>query len=517
MSCLFPALMDPARTAGAAPPVRTPDPVDATGSAEQAGAAPPAARAGERIALRFEDRSLGYRDLAAAAGRVAARIRGAGRVAVWATPTAETAVGVVGALLAGVPAVPLNPRSGETELGHIVSDSAPAAVLAGPGDVLPAALAGLERIDVDAAPGGPPVPLPGPGPADEDPALVVYTSGTTGPPKGAVLSRRAVATTLDALADAWRWTGDDVLVHALPLFHVHGLVLGILGPLRRGGSVRHLGRFSPEGVARELRGGATMLFGVPTMYHRLAEALPGDPELAAALAGARLLVSGSAALPVHDHERIAAATGRRVVERYGMTETLMNTSVRADGEPRAGTVGVPLPGVELRLVEEDGTPITGYDGESVGEIQVRGPNLFTEYLNRPDATAAAFTADGWFRTGDMAVRDTDGYVRIVGRKATDLIKSGGYKIGAGEIENALLEHPAVREAAVTGEPDADLGERVVAWIVPADPQSPPDAAELADHVAGRLAPHKRPRVVRLLDALPRNDMGKVMKRALPRD
>ncbi|MEU1401897.1 acyl-CoA synthetase [Streptomyces sp. NPDC005728] len=473
-----------------------------------------------RVALRFGERSLTYGALAGAAGALAARIRGAGRVAVWATPELETAVAVTGALLAGVAAVPLNPKSGEKELAHIVGDSAPDLILVAPGAELPSVLADLARLDVDASAASA-ASATGAAPAaevsDADPALVVYTSGTTGPPKGAVLPRRALATTLDALADAWQWTADDVLVHGLPLFHVHGLVLGILGPLRRGGSVRHLGRFDTEGVARELNGGATMLFGVPTMYHRIAEALPGDPELAKALAGARLLVSGSAALPVHDHERIAASTGRRVIERYGMTETLMNTSVRADGEARAGTVGVPLPGVGLRLVEEDGTEVAGYDGETVGEIQVRGPNLFTEYLNRPDATAAAFTADGWFRTGDMAVREPDGYVRIVGRKATDLIKSGGYKIGAGEIENALLEHPGVREAAVTGEPDADLGERIVAWIVPADPQCPPAAAELADHVAWRLAPHKRPRVVRYLDALPRNDMGKIMKRALVAD
>ncbi|GHD29971.1 acyl-CoA synthetase [Streptomyces galbus] len=492
---------------------------------------------GDRVALRFGERSLTYAELAAAAGAVGGRIGGARRVAVWATPSVETAVAVVGVLLAGAAAVPLNPKSGEKELGHIVSDSAPGLVLAAAGDRLPGALAGLERVDVDPAARGPlpgtpdgsgagdgdPVRAAGAGggrsapvaeAGDEDPALVVYTSGTTGPPKGAVLPRRALAHTLDALADAWQWTGSDVLVHGLPLFHVHGLVLGVLGPLRRGGGVRHLGRFSPEGVARELEDGATMLFGVPTMYHRLAEALPGDPALAAALGRARLLVSGSAALPVHDHERIAAATGRRVIERYGMTETLMNTAVRADGEARPGTVGLPLPGVELRLVEEDGSPVAAYDGESVGEIQVRGPNLFTEYLNRPEATAAAFTADGWFRTGDMAVRDPDGSVRIVGRKATDLIKSGGYKIGAGEIENALLEHPGVREAAVTGEPDADLGERIVAWIVPADPADPPGADALADHVAARLAPHKRPRTVRYLDALPRNDMGKIMKRAL---
>ncbi|MER5839847.1 acyl-CoA synthetase [Streptomyces prasinus] len=476
--------------------------------------------AADRPALRFGERSLTYGELAAAAGPVAKAVREARRVAVWATPSLETAVAVTAALLAGVTVVPLNPKSGAGELGHILSDSAPDLVLAAPGQDLPDALAGLARLDVDPAdraPGALPGDLAGGRADDEDPALVVYTSGTTGPPKGAVIPRRAIAATLDALADAWQWTGDDVLVHGLPLFHVHGLVLGVLGPLRRGGSVRHLGRFTTEGVTRELSGGATMLFGVPTMYHRVAEALATEPELVEALAGARLLVSGSAALPVHDHERIAAATGRRVIERYGMTETLMNTSVRADGEARPGTVGVPLPGVELRLVEEDGSPVAAYDGETVGEIQVRGPNLFTGYLNRPDATAGAFTPDGWFRTGDMAVRDADGYVRIVGRKATDLIKSGGYKIGAGEIENALLEHPGVREAAVTGEPDADLGERIVAWVVPSAPGAPPTLDELAGHVAARLAPHKRPRVLHHLAALPRNDMGKIMKRALRHD
>ncbi|MFJ2826598.1 acyl-CoA synthetase [Streptomyces sp. NPDC087263] len=497
----------------------------------------------ERPAVRFGDRSLNYGELADAAGALAERLGGAGRVAVWATPSLETAVGVVGALLAGVPAVPLNPKSGEGELGHILADSRPSLVLTAAGVELPDSLRELERIDVDVRTGRgvavvEEVPedavegRPGGGGAatvqefpEDSAALVVYTSGTTGPPKGAVIPRRAIAATLDALADAWQWTGDDVLVHGLPLFHVHGLILGVLGPLRRGGSLRHLGRFSAEGVARELNDGATMLFGVPTMYHRLAEALDEDVELAKSLGRARLLVSGSAALPVHDHRRITAATGRRVIERYGMTETLMNTSVRVDGEPRPGTVGVPLPGVDLRIVEEDGSTIAAYDtdgaptgaadGDRVGEIQVRGPNLFTEYLNRPDATAAAFTGDGWFRTGDMATLDADGYVRIVGRKATDLIKSGGYKIGAGEIENALLEHPAVREAAVTGEPDDDLGERIVAWVVPVSTPAPAALGpELSDHVARRLAPHKRPRVVHFLDALPRNDMGKILKRAL---
>ncbi|RDG35964.1 acyl-CoA synthetase [Streptomyces corynorhini] len=483
---------------------------------------PALAARSHRPALRFGDRTLSHAELADAAASVAVGIAGARRVAVWATPTLGTAVGVVAALLAGIPVIPVNPRSGVRELAHIVADSDPTHVLADPDDELPPPLAALVRVAPSAGTptgsgegdaGGAPAAVPFAEPSPEAPALIVYTSGTTGPPKGAVLPRRAVTATLDALADAWQWTADDVLVHALPLFHVHGLILGVLGPLRRGGEVRHLGRFETEGVARELLSGATMLFGVPTMYHRLAEALPRDPALVKALAGARLLVSGSAALPVRDHRRITEATGRGVVERYGMTETLMNTSVRADGEARAGTVGLPLPGVELRLVDEAGAAFEAYDGESVGEIQVRGPNLFTEYLNRPDATADAFT-DGWFRTGDMAIRDPDGYVRIVGRKATDLIKSGGYKIGAGEIENVLLEHPGVREAAVTGEPDADLGERIVAWIVPERAEAPPSAEELADHVAAQLAAHKRPRVVRHLDALPRNDMGKIMKRAL---
>ncbi|ASR38908.1 acyl-CoA synthetase [Prauserella marina] len=467
----------------------------------------------DKTALRFGGRELTYAELADAAGALAGKIGAVsdgrvGRVAVWATATMETSVAVVAALLAGVPVVPINPKVGERELAHIVSDSAPSLVLAEPGTELPDALAALPRTDVtlDGEAGA----LPGE-PDGEAPAVIVYTSGTTGPPKGVVLPRRAISTTLDALEDAWQWTEDDVLVHALPLFHVHGLILGILGPLRRGGTVHHLGRFSTEAVARELAGDGTMMFGVPTMYHRIATEVAGDAELANALRGARLLVSGSAALPVHDHERITAATGQQVVERYGMSETLMNTSVRADGERKPGSVGVPLRGVEVRLVDEAGDPISGGDRETVGEIQVRGENLFAEYLNRPDATREAF-ADGWFKTGDMATRDADGYIRIVGRKATDIIKSGGYKIGAGEIENALLEHPGVAEVAVTGEPDDDLGERIVAWVVPGE--TTPTEQQLADHVARLLTPHKRPRVVRFLKSLPRNDMGKVMKRAL---
>jgi malonyl-CoA/methylmalonyl-CoA synthetase len=478
------------------------------GPAERPTLLPPLDEPPAREAIRFGERALDYRELHGVAARLAQRLAGESRVALWADPSLEACAAVVGALAAGVAAVPINPKTGERELAHILSDSEPSLVLAGPTVELPPALGDLRRLDVDLDERGGELP---PEPDPETPALLIYTSGTTGPPKGVVLPRRAISSNLDALADAWAWTGDDVLAHGLPLFHVHGLALGLLGPLRLGGTLHHLGRFSTEAAAAELAGAATMLFGVPTMYHRLADDAEADPSLGRALARARLLVSGSAALSASDHERIERLSGQRVVERYGMTETLMNCSVRADGDRRPGTVGPPLGGVEVRLVDDDGETIETSDGEAVGEIHVRGPNLFLEYLNRPDATAEALR-DGWFRTGDVATRDPDGYLRIIGRRETDLIKSGGFKIGAGEIEAALLEHPGVAEAAITGEADPDLGERIVAWIVPRS--DPPAESEVADHVAALLSPHKRPRVVRYLDELPRNELGKVMKKSL---
>jgi malonyl-CoA/methylmalonyl-CoA synthetase len=469
----------------------------------------------DRVALAFPDRSLTYARLAVAAGRVTAQLSGAQRAAVIAEPRIETAVAVVGALQAGVAVVPINPKSGSSELAHIAADATPEVLLVALGTEVPDELAGMRRavIDLDGVHGVTPASPADAG--DEDPALIVYTSGTTGAPKGALMPRRAVASNLDALADAWDWTAEDVVAHALPLFHVHGLVVGILGPLRRGGTALHMGRFSPERVAEALTGEATMLFGVPTMYRRLADAAEDSPELARALGRARLLVSGSAALPAAEHARLRRLTGRTVVERYGMTETLMNTGIRADGEPAPGTVGPPLKGVDVRLVDDDGAELDAHDDETIGEVQVRGPNLFLGYLNRPDATAEAMR-DGWFATGDMATRRPDGSIRLVGRRATDLIKSGGYKIGAGEIEGSLREHPAVADAAVTGEPDDDLGERVVAWVVLRDGETASED-ELIDHVAAQLAPHKRPRTVHLVDDLPRNEMGKVQKKRLGAD
>ncbi|NES16216.1 MULTISPECIES: acyl-CoA synthetase [Micromonospora] len=448
-------------------------------------------------AIRVAGRAIAGTHLLESASAVADRIRGLDRVAVEATATLETVVGIVGALLADVTVVPVPPDAGPMERAHILRDSAVAAV--------------LDPAGVEADAGGlPVVPVSlrdrsatrHREPADDRPALILYTSGTTGLPKGVLLSRRAIAACLDGLADAWSWTPDDLLVHGLPLFHVHGLVLGVLGPLRLGSRLDHVGRPRPE---RYAAAGGSLLFGVPTVWSRVC----ADPAAARALRRARLLVSGSAPLSATVFDGLHALTGHRVVERYGMTETLITVSARADRSRLAGTVGWPLPGVQTRLVDDRLQPVPS-DGVAMGELLVRGPTLCDGYLGRPDADAAVRLAGGWFRTGDVATIDPDGRHRIVGRAATDLIKSGGFRIGAGEVEEALLAHPAVREAAVVGVPDDELGQRVTAYVV-ADGAAEP---ELIDFVARQLAVHKRPRRIHFLDALPRNALGKVQKSRL---
>jgi fatty acid CoA ligase FadD36 len=452
-------------------------------------------------AVRIDGEVLSRSDLVGAATSVAERVGGAHRVAVLATPTASTVLAITGCLIAGVPVVPVPADVGVAERRHMLTDSGAQAWL-GPAPGEDSAAEGLPHI---------PVRLHArswhryPEPSPDATAMVIYTSGTTGLPKGVQLSRRAIAADLDALAQAWQWMADDVLVHGLPLFHVHGLVLGLLGSLRIGNRFVHTGKPTPDryGLAGTAQGG-TLYFGVPTVWSRVV----ADQAAASALRSARLLVSGSAALPVPVFDRLEQLTGHRPVERYGTTESLITLSTRADGERRAGWVGLPLAGVQTRLVDDSGGPVP-HDGETVGRLQVRGATLFDGYLNRPEATADAFDADGWYRTGDVAVVDADGMHRIVGRESVDLIKSGGYRIGAGEIETALLGHPDVREVAVVGLPDEDLGQRIVAFVVGS---AEPDG--LIEFVARQLSVHKRPREVRIVDSLPRNAMGKVLKKQL---
>ena len=445
------------------------------------------------MAVRVGDRALTYAELAGAAGGVAVRLLPGSRVAVVADASLEAIVAIIGALAAGCAVVPLNPSAGDRERTHVLDDCRPTTVLAGS--------------DIDL---GCRAELPTP-PRPSAPALVVYTSGTTGLPKGAVLSHAAVAACIDGLADTWDWDARDTVVHALPIYHVHGLVLGTLGPLRVGGVSHHVGGFSPSALGAAVEAGGTIVFGVPTMWSRIAAAAEDDPALAARFANARLLVSGSAGLPLSVHHRLHRVLGRRVLERYGMTETLITTAepLTDPGEP--GSVGRAIRGVSLRLVDDDGGVITASDGEVLGGVELRAASMFDGYLDQPEATENAVTPDGWFRTGDIATRRPDGSIRIVGRRSSDLIKSAGYRIGAGEIETILLDHPAVADVAVAGVADDDLGERVVAWVVV---RRPVGSDELIAHVARSLAPHKRPREVRFVDALPRNALGKVLKREL---
>jgi fatty acid CoA ligase FadD36 len=441
--------------------------------------------------VTVDGESLTMPELLAAAAAVADRVHGAASAAIEADATLRTVIAVVGCLLAGVPVIPIAPDAGSSERRHVLTDSG-AALWLGPAkpDV---------RLEV--------VPVEGRSqsswtePSDGT-ALILYTSGTTGPPKGVPLTRRGIAACLDGLRDAWDWSPADKVVHGLPLFHVHGLVLGVLGTLRVGSPLVHTGRPTPEAYAAA-RG--SLYFGVPTVWGRIA----ADPASARALQSARLLVSGSAGLPAPVFDDLAALAGQGPIERYGMTETIITLSMRADDVRRPGWVGEPIAGVRARVVDDDAL-LVAPDGETIGNLEVVGDTVFDGYLNRPAESSAAFTDDGWFRTGDAAVVDATGCHRIVGRAKDDLIKSGGYRIGAGEIEAVLLGHPSVAEAAVIGVPDADLGQRIVAYVVGAGI----DPGALISYVATELSVHKRPREVRIIDALPRNAMGKVQKSLL---
>jgi malonyl-CoA/methylmalonyl-CoA synthetase len=450
-------------------------------------------------------------ELDRASRRVAARLAGAGlrpgdRVFMSAATSMELVEAHVAALRLGLVVVPANTAYREREIAHLVGDAGPRLAVVDDAE----RAAWVRRAAPDALVVGPDVARPYPplpydsastppvldraGP--DDPAIIGYTSGTTGVPKGAVLSHRNLLASSESVRRAWRWTADDRLVLALPLFHIHGLGVGLHGTLLAGASAVLLPRFDADAVLDAVADHqATMFFGVPTMYARLA----ASPRLAE-LGRLRLCVSGSAPLPPAVFDRLAAGSGQRVLERYGMTETGMNVSNPYDGERRPGTVGFPLPGVELRL-------------DSRGEIELRGPNVFSGYWRRPEASSAAFTDDGWFRTGDIGELDADGYLRLVGR-ARELIITGGLNVYPREVEDVLLEHPAVAEVAVAGTADAEWGEVVTAWVVRAGESSPPGADELAGFAAERLARFKCPRRIVFVDALPRNALGKILRHEL---
>lgn len=473
---------------------------------------------GDKPAIRIGDDRISYSDLdALSRGYLVDLVRhgvmpGA-RVGVWTVPTLSTIVALYTHARHGYTSVPINAQIGDGELRHVLNDASPEAIAIDDQQKdsarFPSATNVL-RIRLQKEAREPSLRAT----AHSVPLLVLYTSGTTGAPKGAVLSRINASSNLDALAEAWQWTADDTVVHALPLFHVHGLVLGLFGPLRRGGTLHYVPRFDEESLAGALHAKSSVLFAVPTMYHRLARAIESNEHVRAALRDARLLISGSAGLPVREHARIEERTGRRVLERYGLTETLINTGVRVDDAPQPGRVGRALAGVELRLVNDARECVSANDDHTLGEIAVRGPNVFLGYLNNAEATARVVDDAGFFYTGDIATRDAHGCIRIVGRKATDLIKTGGYKVGAGEVEAALLEHPSVRECAVVGVADDDLGERIEAYVVCEPGSENLTDRALIDHTVSLISLHKRPRRVHFVDALPRNAMGKIQKSRL---
>ncbi len=340
----------------------------------------------------------------------------------------------------------------------------------------------------------------------DDLAAFLYTSGTTGRSKGAMLTQSNLLSNAQTLAEYWQFTSGDVLLHALPIFHTHGLFVATNVILASGGSMIFLPKFNLDVMIDRLPE-ATTLMGVPTFYTRLL----GDDRFTRDLTKhMRLFVSGSAPLLAETHVAFEARTGHRILERYGMTETNMNTSNPYDGERRAGTVGFPLPGVELKITD----PATGDSlpqGE-IGQIEVRGPNVFKGYWQMPEKTAEELRADGFFITGDLGQIDEDGYVQIVGRDK-DLIISGGYNIYPKEIELILDDQPGVLESAVIGVPHPDFGETVLGLIVP-EKGATPDLDAIAAQASTSLARFKHPRKLLLIDELPRNTMGKVQKNVL---
>ena len=447
------------------------------------------------------------------------------RVAVCVHKSPEALLLYLACLRTGAVFLPLNPAHTEPEVGHVLADAAPELAVVDParlrafraagvavetldgggGGSFPAAVADRAGPDVTAGSGAT-AHRPAPG----DPAVLLYTSGTTGRPKGAMLSHANLASNAATLRRAWGFEPADRLLHALPTYHAHGLLVALNVALAAGSSMWWLDRFEVGAVLDGLSR-CTVFMGVPTHYTRLL----ADSRLDCfRCAGARLFVSGSAPLAAATHLEWEERTGHRILERYGMTETVMIASNPLEGERRPGTVGPPLPGVDLRVVDpETEAPLPV---GAVGGVEVRGPSVFAGYWRRPDLDRTEFAEGGWFRTGDLGSLDSDGYLRLAGR-AKDLIISGGLNVYPKEVEDVIDALAGVKESAVVGVPDPDLGETVVAVVVTTGARIDPEALRRATR--GSLAGYKVPKAVHFVDALPRNAMGKVdkgeIRRALP--
>jgi len=481
-----------------------------------------AERHGGRTAVVDSQGSFTYNDLLEASSRVAAALL-SGRetldeehVAFLVTPGFSWVAVQWGIWRAGGVAVPLPLNSPRSELEYFIDDSKASTLVY---DALAetvlspiAAARGIRALSCNQAMAREPAELPDI--ASERRAMILYTSGTTSRPKGVVTTHTNVTAQIMSLVEAWEWSADDRIILFLPLHHVHGIINVVSCALWSGATCEMMSRFDANAVWNRIAsGGLTLFMAVPTIYVRLIAAWEAaSPERRAVLSKAcdklRLMVSGSAALPVSTLERWKEISGHTLLERYGMTEIGMALSNPLRGERVPGSVGKPLPSVKVQLVGENGGPVAP---GTPGEIEVRGPSVFAEYWGKPDASRDAFR-EGWFRTGDTAVVE-DGVYRILGRTNIDILKTGGHKISALEIEEALREHPAVAECAVVGIPDPEWGERVAAAVVLKGGDSL-DLHSLRAWAKDFLAPHKLPSRLLVLDALPRNAMGKTMKPAI---
>lgn len=473
------------------------------------------ARQSARPALVYHDRTITYGELEDRVRRCAAWLQGLGvgpgdRVAVSCTDKLAFLVAHLGALLAGGASLPLNHRFTRDELRYFLTDSSPTVAVMGDGpralvEELRSEVPGLRAVVSDAAALDAPAARPRPvAVAADDPCFLFYSSGTTGWPKGIVHTHASTASGLRGLRDCWRLGPDDVVVNVLPLFHVHGLSIATQLCLLAGGCQLTEDTFDPR-KALDLIGRGTVFMAVPTIYYRLLE--QQDFRTAArSWQGVRLYTCGSAPVRPEVLPELEDILGRPIINRYGMTEAHIITSLPLDGPWPQGSVGTPLAGVEVRVTREDGQPAA--PGE-VGSVWLRGPNLFREYWRKPDATRSAL-ATGWFETGDLGSRDAAGFLTLAGRK-NDLIITNGYNVYPPVVERVINGCPGVGESAVIGVPDARRGERVVAVVVRAGDI---DETRLRAWWDERLVDYQRPRQVVFVDSLPRNTMGKVLRREL---